>query len=87
MSTAIGKLVKDFILICILLLAIESLHVKCGRTESSEEESDAPAAGRIVYDQRQTGKYNIHVVIKDVAIIEMDQNEIADVCKDFKLFF
>ncbi|XP_060656595.1 uncharacterized protein LOC132791610 [Drosophila nasuta] len=35
-------------------------------------------AGRVLYDQRQTGKYNIHVSIKDVAIIEVDQNELAD---------
>ncbi|ALC41532.1 CG15905 [Drosophila busckii] len=34
--------------------------------------------GRALYDQRQTGKYNIHVSIKDVAIIEVDQNELAD---------
>lgn len=33
----------------------------------------------VLYDQRQTGKYNIHVSIKDVAIIEVDQNELADV--------
>ncbi|XP_073820907.1 uncharacterized protein [Musca autumnalis] len=33
---------------------------------------------RIVYDQRQSGKYNIHVVIKDVAIIEMGQNDFQD---------
>lgn len=39
------------------------------------ETSDA----HTIYDQRQNGKYNIHVVIKDVAIIEMDQNEISEV--------
>lgn len=81
MSTA--KLVKNFILISFLLLSVKIFQIKGVRAESSEEESDASAGGRIVYDQRQTGKYNIHVVIKDVAIIEMDQNEIADVCKDF----
>ncbi|XP_055918845.1 uncharacterized protein LOC129950919 isoform X2 [Eupeodes corollae] len=31
-----------------------------------------------VYDQRQTGKYNIHISLKDVAIIEVDKNEFSD---------
>lgn len=44
----------------------------------SVEDNDNEA-GRVLYDQRQTGKYNIHVSIKDVAIIEVDQNELADV--------
>ncbi|XP_064536690.1 uncharacterized transmembrane protein DDB_G0282483 [Drosophila montana] len=35
-------------------------------------------AARALYDQRQTGKYNIHVSIKDVAIIEVDQSELDD---------
>ncbi|KAM7354568.1 uncharacterized protein ACRADG_006196 [Cochliomyia hominivorax] len=72
---AATKLVKNLLLIGFLLYA-KTLYVR-GSRGSSEEASEAPA-GHIVYDQRQTGKYNIHVVIKDVAIIEMDQNEIAD---------
>ncbi|XP_034652921.1 uncharacterized protein LOC117891529 [Drosophila subobscura] len=35
-------------------------------------------SGRVVFDQRQTGKYNIHVSIKDVAIIEVGQNDLSD---------
>ncbi|XP_065355347.1 uncharacterized protein LOC135949831 [Calliphora vicina] len=73
---AAAKLVKKS-LVLILLLYTETLQVKGIRTTNNEEESDAPDA-HIIYDQRQTGKYNIHVVIKDVAIIEMDQNEISD---------
>ncbi|XP_023303821.2 uncharacterized protein LOC111685777 [Lucilia cuprina] len=64
-------------LVLILLLCVEILHVKGIRTNNEEEEPETLDA-HIVYDQRQSGKYNIHVVIKDVAIIEMDQNEIAD---------
>lgn len=33
---------------------------------------------RITYDQRQSGKYNVHIVIKDVAIIEMDRNQVVN---------
>ncbi|EDW32605.1 GL11729 [Drosophila persimilis] len=35
-------------------------------------------SGRVVFDQRQTGQYNIHVSIKDVAIIEVGQNDLTD---------
>ncbi|XP_061388744.1 uncharacterized protein LOC133323859 [Musca vetustissima] len=45
---------------------------------SPDEDGPHEETGRIVYDQRQSGKYNIHVVIKDVAIIEMGQNEFQD---------
>ncbi|XP_068147967.1 uncharacterized transmembrane protein DDB_G0282483 [Drosophila tropicalis] len=54
-----------------------------------DEEPPAASAGaatttadRVLYDQRQSGKYNIHVSIKDVAIIEVDQNEIVDEAYD-----
>ncbi|EDW74818.1 uncharacterized protein Dwil_GK15697 [Drosophila willistoni] len=52
-----------------------------------EHDEEPPAAAttqadRVLYDQRQSGKYNIHVSIKDVAIIEVDQNEIVDEAYD-----
>ncbi|XP_017072717.1 uncharacterized protein LOC108108973 [Drosophila eugracilis] len=49
-----------------------------------EAEMPMPAAsevndsGRVVFDQRQTGRFNIHVSIKDVAIIEVGQNGLAE---------
>lgn len=72
---AAAKLVKNFMVL--FIICAELLQVRGMRT-NNEEEPDAPDA-HIVYDQRQSGKYNIHVVIKDVAIIEMDQNEVVDV--------
>lgn len=54
------------------------LQVQMQPLEAAIEDNDNEA-GRVLYDQRQTGKYNIHVSIKDVAIIEVDQNELADV--------
>lgn len=48
------------------------------RTDNVTKRNETSDA-RTIYDQRQNGKYNIHVVIKDVAIIEMDQNEISEV--------
>ncbi|EDV36868.2 uncharacterized protein Dana_GF13173 [Drosophila ananassae] len=46
----------------------------------STEAGGHPDGGRsgVVFDQRQTGKYNIHVSIKDVAIIEVGQNGLAE---------
>ncbi|XP_032571306.1 uncharacterized protein LOC6609971 isoform X2 [Drosophila sechellia] len=40
--------------------------------------SEVPDSGRVVFDQRQTGRFNIHVSIKDVAIIEVGQNGLAE---------
>ncbi|KAH8347866.1 hypothetical protein KR084_001878 [Drosophila pseudotakahashii] len=40
--------------------------------------SEMPDSGRVVFDQRQTGRFNIHVSIKDVAIIEVGQNGLAE---------
>ncbi|XP_037957070.1 uncharacterized protein LOC119687003 [Teleopsis dalmanni] len=40
-------------------------------------EDENTSVERISYDQRQTGKYNIHVSIKDVAIIEIG-NDVMD---------
>lgn len=35
------------------------------------------ASSSVYYDQRQTGKYNINVNIKDVAIISIDPQQLA----------
>ncbi|XP_030387629.1 mucin-2 [Scaptodrosophila lebanonensis] len=53
------------------------MTVVVGAWASPIDDAEA-SGGRLLFDQRQTGKYNIHVSIKDVAIIEVDQNEIAD---------
>ncbi|KAH8285679.1 hypothetical protein KR054_012341 [Drosophila jambulina] len=45
---------------------------------ASSSEQPETAAGRVVFDQRQTGRFNIHVSIKDVAIIEVGQNGLAE---------
>lgn len=37
------------------------------------------ADAKVIYDQRQSGKYNIRINIKDVAIIEMDNSGFGDV--------
>lgn len=60
------------------LLLMLVLQVQMQPLQAAIEDNDNEA-GRVLYDQRQTGKYNIHVSIKDVAIIEVDQNELADV--------
>ncbi|XP_017958825.1 cell wall protein DAN4 isoform X2 [Drosophila navojoa] len=59
----------------LMLLTFGVLHVQM---QPLQQEADENESSRALYDQRQTGKYNIHVSIKDVAIIEVDQNELAD---------
>ncbi|XP_023163696.2 endochitinase A [Drosophila hydei] len=59
----------------LMLLTFSVLHVQMQPLQQEPEENES---SRALYDQRQTGKYNIHVSIKDVAIIEVDQNELAD---------
>lgn len=66
-------------LVTSLLLMVLVLQVQMQPLEDSDNDGNDNEAGRVLYDQRQTGKYNIHVSIKDVAIIEVDQNELADV--------
>ena len=70
------KLIKKIIVLSILYVVIRKIQgTRTDNVTKRNETSDA----RTIYDQRQNGKYNIHVVIKDVAIIEMDQNEISEV--------
>uniref|UniRef100_A0A1A9VXX6 Uncharacterized protein n=1 Tax=Glossina austeni TaxID=7395 RepID=A0A1A9VXX6_GLOAU len=63
-------------LVCRILAFSLAKPLSDDQTEPVEDESTVN--GRVLYDQRQSGKYNIHIIIKDVAIIEMDQNEIVD---------
>ncbi|EDW60323.2 uncharacterized protein Dvir_GJ20923 [Drosophila virilis] len=62
-----------------LILMFSFLQVQMQPVEQAAATMPEDSEGaRALYDQRQTGKYNIHVSIKDVAIIEVDQNELAD---------
>ncbi|XP_030567560.1 endochitinase A [Drosophila novamexicana] len=62
-----------------LMLMCGLLQVQMQPVEQAAATMPEDSEGaRALYDQRQTGKYNIHVSIKDVAIIEVDQNELAD---------
>uniref|UniRef100_A0A0A1WNV4 Coiled-coil domain-containing protein 71 n=1 Tax=Zeugodacus cucurbitae TaxID=28588 RepID=A0A0A1WNV4_ZEUCU len=51
-------------------------------TANGQPVDDALAADnadtKVIYDQRQSGKYNIRINIKDVAIIEMDNSGFGD---------
>ncbi|EDV98257.1 GH23010 [Drosophila grimshawi] len=71
---------RSWLLLMIMFLLALLLQVQMQPVAEPElplqlEESEV---SRPLYDQRQTGKYNIHVSIKDVAIIEVDHNELAD---------
>lgn len=48
-----------------------------GHPLKSDDESEKNLT-QVVYDQRQSGKYNIHLSIKDVAIIEMAENDFLE---------
>ncbi|KAH8270848.1 hypothetical protein KR018_007192 [Drosophila ironensis] len=61
-----------------LVMSAQTLPVIDEMPASSSEGPASEAGGRVVFDQRQTGKYNIHVSIKDVAIIEVGQNGLAE---------
>ncbi|TMW50011.1 hypothetical protein DOY81_004928 [Sarcophaga bullata] len=68
------KLIKKIIVLSILYVLIREIQ----GTRTDESKRNETSDARTIYDQRQNGKYNIHVVIKDVAIIEMDQNGISE---------
>nr|XP_016928257.1 uncharacterized protein LOC108008864 isoform X2 [Drosophila suzukii] len=66
------------LLISLTLMAfglVQTLPIEEAETPTT---SEAPDSGRVVFDQRQTGRFNIHVSIKDVAIIEVGQNGLAE---------
>lgn len=50
---------------------------------SSSTQEEAEATGLTTYDQKQSGKYNIHVNIKDVAIIALDAGNMDGGLGDF----
>lgn len=56
-----------FVLLCLLIAS---------RANSMEDASDSkrPPAGSTTYDQRQTGKYNVHVNIKDVQFFSLSDS-------------
>ncbi|SPP75479.1 uncharacterized protein LOC117582587 [Drosophila guanche] len=71
-------LVPLLTLIAVLRLT-QTLPLDDAESSLSPVTSELPdGSGRVVFDQRQTGKYNIHVSIKDVAIIEVGQNDLTD---------
>lgn len=58
------------------------LWTGCAAKKSSswrdkDKETLKPLPPTITYDQRQTGKYNINVNIKDVAIISIDPESLS----------
>ncbi|XP_017032928.1 uncharacterized protein [Drosophila kikkawai] len=72
----------------LIALALIAFGLTLGQSLPIDEGESAPTvvtgepaestAGRVVFDQRQTGRFNIHVSIKDVAIIEVGQNGLAE---------
>lgn len=68
------KLIKKTIILLIIYVVINET-----RADDNGFNRNETSDSHIIYDQRQNGKYNIHVVIKDVAIIEMDENGISEV--------
>lgn len=50
---------------------------------SSSDRDEADVTGLTTYDQKQSGKYNIHVNIKDVAIIALDGDRMSSGVGDF----
>lgn len=73
------KLVQSVLVVSgIALMLLQEVQMESVPGED-DGDTNNDKIGRVIYDQRQSGKYNIHLVIKDVAIIEMGQNEIEDV--------
>lgn len=67
---------------CLMLMAIVALSTECVARKSPysswrEKDSAKPLPPIETYDQRQTGKYNINVNIKDVAIISIDPESLS----------
>ncbi|KAM8713752.1 hypothetical protein ACLKA7_013992 [Drosophila subpalustris] len=76
-------LLPQTLVLMLMMLMLQVLQVQMQPVDNVEpvpedDNNNNMESGRVLYDQRQTGKYNIHVSIKDVAIIEVDQNELAD---------
>lgn len=58
---------KYFILICLLISSSQANPLE-------QTGSDSKPAGSTTYDQRQTGKYNVHVNIKDVQFFSLSDS-------------
>ena len=58
-----------------LLLAALPVFIKCAPSSKSSNKNDSDRL--VTYDQRQTGKYNINVNIKDVAIITLGSENVS----------
>lgn len=54
------------------LLILMLLAISCQAAPFEEVKDDKKPAGLTTYDQRQTGKYNLHVNIKDVQFFSLD---------------
>lgn len=80
LARSVGKMAIFLVPTLILLLDVsiaESASMKLNKSDKrvTGGDSGGSAGGRpslTTYDQRQTGKYNIHVNIKDVKIISVD---------------
>lgn len=57
---------KYFILLCLL--------ITCQASPLEQTGNDSKPAGSTTYDQRQTGKYNVHVNIKDVQFFSLSDS-------------
>lgn len=65
-----------------------SLKSSSSSNNDSDAASSAASSASVYYDQRQNGKYNINVNIKDVAIISIDPETLAaNVGVNFRLLF
>uniref|UniRef100_A0A0K8UMU8 Uncharacterized protein n=2 Tax=Bactrocera latifrons TaxID=174628 RepID=A0A0K8UMU8_BACLA len=61
-----------------VFLALLLLRAPASGQPVNDELSANNAEAKVIYDQRQSGKYNIRINIKDVAIIEMDNSGFGD---------
>ncbi|KAL5280450.1 hypothetical protein ACFFRR_004431 [Megaselia abdita] len=61
----------------VILVVVFLWSSTAGNPLKSDDDSDKNLT-QVVYDQRQSGKYNIHLSIKDVAIIEMAENDFLE---------
>ncbi|XP_039952669.1 uncharacterized protein LOC120769630 [Bactrocera tryoni] len=61
-----------------VFLALLLLCAPASGQPVNDELSADNADAKVIYDQRQSGKYNIRINIKDVAIIEMDNSGFGD---------
>nr|XP_036222669.1 uncharacterized protein LOC106623691 [Bactrocera oleae] len=61
-----------------VFLALLLLRTTASGQPVNDELSADNTDAKVIYDQRQSGKYNIRINIKDVAIIEMDNSGFGD---------